>query len=180
VHVQITAGDEGTGLRDCFERLYKALGVVQEQLESSVGASFAFDPHLGYLASSPSKLGTALSVSVTAALPALASASGGAELRSVARRVGLEVAGLGEGGQVRLVNGVRAGPSEVELLLAVMTGVHTLVQLEKAAAARDRARIEVILGSLPQHWTPSSVPSMNDPRWPKTRPGYLPEMAPGG
>jgi protein-arginine kinase len=67
------------------------------------GTSFNYDRHLGYLTSCPSRLGTALAITVTARLAELAKRP--AMLDDLASRLGLKrVGGVEAGGVVRLTH----------------------------------------------------------------------------
>lgn len=169
--------------RRAFERLHGALHSLRACLEAGEGTSFAFDPQLGYLTSCPSKLGTAMRLSVTAKLPALAGHHA-LLLEAMARRLGLVATlpsasnGL-RAGEVQLSNAAVLGPSEVELLEAVVLGVHTVCEMEKAAARHDRARLDLIMAGVPQQWAPRAIPNLKDVQLPAPRPGYRPALLSG-
>lgn len=64
-HLRIISMQDGSNIRQVFERLMKAL----ERFENV--AKFAYDDHLGYITSCPTNLGTAMRASVHLKLPLL-------------------------------------------------------------------------------------------------------------
>lgn len=195
-HLQVGVGQAGPNLRRAFDRVHSALHCIQRCLEDGDGSSFAFDPQLGYLTTCPSKVGTAMSLAVTARLPELATRQGQL-LQSLAVRLGLRAEVLKKNSasaaqptsgqtaaaaapcEVRLCNRSLLGHSEVELLESVLVGVHTLIEVEKAAARGDRLRMDALIGTVPRQWAPRTVPNLKALRLPAPKQHYAPTLVTG-
>ena len=69
-HVRIISIQKGGNIGDTFDRFCRGIKELETEL-SHVGKSFMWNSHLGYLATCPSNLGTAMKVSVQIKLPRL-------------------------------------------------------------------------------------------------------------
>lgn len=127
--LRIISMQEGGGVREVFERLSRAITMLQQQLQ------FAYTEHLGYLSSCPTNLGTAMRASVHVKLPKLAKNE--AKLKRICKELKLSLRGIdgehsdSKGGVYDISNKQRLGISEVEAANLLIRGVGTLIMLEK-------------------------------------------------
>jgi creatine kinase len=84
-HLRLISLQKGDDVFTAFENFAKAMTSVERGLEQQ-GYSFAHSPHLGYISSCPSNLGTGLRASVMLRIPLLA---GQSRFQQVCRNLGL-------------------------------------------------------------------------------------------
>lgn len=127
--LRIISMQQGAGFLETFMRFALLVNSLEQRLE------FAFDPHLGYLSSCPTNLGTAMRASVHVKLPKLL-ASG--KLNDLGKQYGLSVRGIhGEhsesvGGVVDISNKQRLGITEVGGVAKMYDGLVRLLKEEDA------------------------------------------------
>ena len=129
-HLRIISIETGSDLASVFQRLGRAVRILETQL------TFARSPGLGFLTYCPSNLGTTLRASVHISLPHATTAT----LKERAEPLGLQVRGAGGehtdtevGGVWDLSNVRRLGVTEAELVRGVYTAVDKLIQNSKLA-----------------------------------------------
>jgi arginine kinase len=128
--LRIISMQMGAGFLETFTRFALLVNSLEQRLE------FAFDPHLGYLSSCPTNLGTAMRASVHVKLPKLL-ASG--RLNDLGKQYGLSIRGIhGEhsesvGGVVDISNKRRLGITEVGGVALMYEGLVRLLKEEDQA-----------------------------------------------
>ena len=127
--LKVISMEEGCDFHAVFTRLSKACGKIQEHAE------FAHSPHLGYITTRPSTLGTGLRVSILIRLPRLEEHR--KEFRAITERYSISFrAVIVSSGQphdnlYELSNRKRLGASEVELVQDMYDAVKELIALER-------------------------------------------------
>ncbi|EPQ01490.1 Creatine kinase B-type [Myotis brandtii] len=120
-------------MKEVFTRFCNGLTQI-EGLFKSKNYEFMWNPHLGYILTCPSNLGTGLRAGVHIKLPHLSKHDKFAE---VLKRLRLQKRGTGGvdtaavGGVFDISNADRLGFSEVELVQMVVDGVKLLIEMEK-------------------------------------------------
>ena len=127
-HLRIISIESGSDLASVFQRLGRAVSILEKKL------TFARNPSLGFLTYCPSNLGTTLRASVHISLPHVTTAS----LRDKAGPLGLQVRGAGgehtdteAGGVWDLSNVRRLGVTETELVRGVYSAVTKIIDEEE-------------------------------------------------
>lgn len=127
--LRIISMQEGGGILVVFERLVKALSLLEKNL------SFIFDKKLGYITSCPSNLGTAMRASVHIKLPKLSKKH--EDFKALADKFHLQIRGThgehseSEGGIYDISNKRRLGLTEVECVQGLYDGVKAMIEKEK-------------------------------------------------
>jgi protein-arginine kinase len=130
-HLRIISMQKGGNIREVFDRLSRLVTAIEEKLP------FAYSDTLGYLSSCPTNLGTVMRASVHVKLPRSIKLP---EFKKECADMGLSVRGNdgehseSKGGIVDISNKRRLGISEVEGVLAVASGVSSLMEDEKELA----------------------------------------------
>ena len=118
----------GGDIHEVFERLTRAIKIIEQSL------TFAFNDHLGFIASCPSNLGTSMRASVHIKIPLASQQDNFAALMD---EYGLSVRGIhGEhsesaGGVYDISNKRRLGVTEVECVQGLYDGVLKLIKIEQ-------------------------------------------------
>ena len=125
--LRIISMESGNDLKSVFSRLSRAITTLEKKL------AFAYSDRLGYLASCPSNLGTAMRASFHMRLP---KTSARPDFKEIAAKMGLSVRGVhgehseSEGGIFDISNKRRLGITEVEAVNALYEGARFLLELE--------------------------------------------------
>lgn len=134
-----------------LEAAWTQVSAMDDALENDL--DFAFDPHLGYMTTCPSNVGTGMRASVMLHLPALALMNALDTIKSqIAGQVGLAVRGLyGEGSGIQgnllqISNQISLGPSEEDLVAKVRGITERIVEQEHNARQRLRREFSAQLG----------------------------------
>merc|ERR1719431_2186600 len=138
--LRIISMQKGGDVKAVFERLSRALQVVQQSVQKESGRDFMLDPKYGYIHSCPTNLGTGMRASVHVDLPGWTKA-GLYALQVRCEELHLQPRGTrGEsGGQTGITydisNKHRLGYSEVQLVQKMIDGVNTLWKEDKEILA---------------------------------------------
>jgi protein-arginine kinase len=125
--LRIISMQEGGDIAQVFKRLVTGIQALEQEI------SFQFNPHLGYISSCPTNLGTALRASVHIKLPRLSQSN---DFKKTCADLELSIRGIhGEhsestGGVWDISNKRRLGLTEVACVLTLYNGVKKLIQLE--------------------------------------------------
>ncbi len=128
--LRIISMQMGGDIKEVFVRLTTAI----KEIEKSV--NFAYNPHIGYITSCPTNLGTAMRASVHIALPKLAKDMN--LFKSITDKYHLQIRGIhgehskSEGGVYDISNKRRLGVTEVECVQDMYDGVVALIAKEKS------------------------------------------------
>ena len=131
--LRIISMQKGGDIKEVFTRLVLAIGEIEKKVP------FSFSPHLGYLTSCPTNLGTAMRASVHIALPKLAKDMD--TFKAIAQKHHLQIRGVhgehskSEGGVYDISNKRRLGISEVQCVQEMYDGVVALIAEEKLIAS---------------------------------------------
>lgn len=132
-HTRVISMEKGGNMQRVFERFCTGLKQVEDQIKGK-GWEFMWNPHLGYILTCPSNLGTGLRAGVHVRLPHLAKE---ARFGSILKGLQLQKRGTGgvdsacDGDTFDISNSDRLGKSEVELVQLVIDGVNTLIEMDK-------------------------------------------------
>eukprot|EP01048_Picozoa_sp_COSAG05_P015636 COSAG05_NODE_1905_length_3849_cov_524.588533_2_plen_557_part_00 len=142
-HLRIMCMKKGTVLNDVFDRLKRALDVV-EGIQSIGG--FAISEDYGVVTSCPTNLGTGMRASLRIALPQLTSGGSDEKVKEIATPLGLSVRGLGgqhtpigSDGTVDVSPSARFCITEAEIITALYRGIESLQAAEVALASAKQA-----------------------------------------
>jgi adenylate kinase len=139
-HAQLLVTHEGGDVVDAFTRFCSFASFFEWSLEED-GMKVMWDERLGYIASSPANIGTAMIASATVVLPGFAARptvllsrlAAGLNLRVLTATVPDEqraATGQANGQRFRLTTHQRVGISEVAIMQSLVDGVHKLLQYE--------------------------------------------------
>ncbi|NXS94341.1 KCRB kinase, partial [Jacana jacana] len=132
-HLRVISMQKGGNMKEVFTRFCTGLTQI-ENLFKSKNYEFMWNPHLGYILTCPSNLGTGLRAGVHIKLPNLGKHE---KFGEVLKRLRLQKRGTGGvdtaavGGVFDVSNADRLGFSEVELVQMVVDGVKLLTEMEK-------------------------------------------------
>ncbi|KAF1397017.1 Creatine kinase B-type, partial [Spheniscus humboldti] len=132
-HLRVISMQKGGNMKEVFTRFCTGLTQI-ETLFKSKKSEFMWNPHLGYILTCPSNLGTGLRAGVHIKLPNLGKHE---KFGEVLKRLRLQKRGTGGvdtaavGGVFDVSNADRLGFSEVELVQMVVDGVKLLIEMEK-------------------------------------------------
>ncbi|XP_016070375.1 PREDICTED: creatine kinase B-type [Miniopterus natalensis] len=132
-HLRVISMQKGGNMKEVFTRFCNGLTQI-ETLFKSKNYEFMWNPHLGYILTCPSNLGTGLRAGVHIKLPHLGKHE---KFPEVLKRLRLQKRGTGGvdtaavGGVFDVSNADRLGFSEVELVQMVVDGVKLLVEMEQ-------------------------------------------------
>ncbi len=127
--LRIISMQKGGDVLKVFSRLVKAINELEKQL------SFSYSERLGYIASCPTNLGTAMRASVHIKLPKLAEDM--SRFKAITDKYHLQIRGMnGEHSETKeaifdISNRRRLGVTEVEAVQDMIDGVEALIQMEK-------------------------------------------------
>lgn len=135
-HLRIMCMKKGAVLNEVFDRLEKAVKVVEEKIEGGC----AKDDDFGVVTSCPTNIGTGMRASVHIALPKLCADGTDTKAKAICKPLGLSVRGLGgehtaigADGTVDISPSARFCISEAEIVTALYLGVKNLkVEEDKA------------------------------------------------
>jgi len=127
---------KGTILNDVFDRLKKAVDVVEANIEGGC----AMSPDYGVVTSCPTNIGTGMRASVHIQLPNLTKDGTDTKAKAVAKPLGLSVRGkggehtpIGADGTVDISPSARFCISEAEIVTALYKGIKLLKEEEDKA-----------------------------------------------
>jgi len=127
-HMRIISMEEGDNIQEVTKRFIMACDQIQQVLKSQ-GTDFMWNPHLGFISTSPSNIGTGLRAGVLIKLPLLSSQSYFKDLlvqcKLQARRTRSE-------GIVDISNDERIGKGEIDLVNIMIEGCSKFVRWEQA------------------------------------------------
>ncbi|NWS97336.1 KCRB kinase, partial [Mionectes macconnelli] len=132
-HLRVISMQKGGNMKEVFQRFCTGLTKI-ENLFKAKNYEFMWNPHLGYILTCPSNLGTGLRAGVHIKLPHLGKHE---KFGEVLKRLRLQKRGTGGvdtaavGGVFDVSNADRLGFSEVELVQMVVDGVKLLIEMEK-------------------------------------------------
>ncbi|XP_010010425.1 PREDICTED: creatine kinase B-type isoform X1 [Nestor notabilis] len=132
-HLRVISMQKGGNMKEVFTRFCTGLTQI-ENLFKSKNHEFMWNPHLGYILTCPSNLGTGLRAGVHIKIPNLGKHE---KFGEVLKRLRLQKRGTGGvdtaavGGVFDVSNADRLGFSEVELVQMVVDGVKLLIEMEK-------------------------------------------------
>uniref|UniRef100_G1S298 Creatine kinase B-type n=1 Tax=Nomascus leucogenys TaxID=61853 RepID=G1S298_NOMLE len=132
-HLRVISMQKGGNMKEVFTRFCTGLTQI-ETLFKSKDYEFMWNPHLGYILTCPSNLGTGLRAGVHIKLPHLGKHE---KFSEVLKRLRLQKRGTGGvdtaavGGVFDVSNADRLGFSEVELVQMVVDGVKLLIEMEQ-------------------------------------------------
>ncbi|NXG14989.1 KCRB kinase, partial [Grallaria varia] len=132
-HLRVISMQKGGNMKEVFSRFCTGLTKI-ESLFKAKNYEFMWNPHLGYILTCPSNLGTGLRAGVHIKLPNLGKHE---KFGEVLKRLRLQKRGTGGvdtaavGGVFDVSNADRLGFSEVELVQMVVDGVKLLTEMEK-------------------------------------------------
>ncbi|NXR92130.1 KCRB kinase, partial [Hypocryptadius cinnamomeus] len=132
-HLRVISMQKGGNMKEVFSRFCTGLTKI-ESLFKAKNYEFMWNPHLGYILTCPSNLGTGLRAGVHIKLPHLGKHE---KFGEVLKRLRLQKRGTGGvdtaavGGVFDVSNADRLGFSEVELVQMVVDGVKLLIEMEK-------------------------------------------------
>ncbi|NXG11063.1 KCRB kinase, partial [Sakesphorus luctuosus] len=132
-HLRVISMQKGGNMKEVFRRFCTGLTKI-ENLFKAKSYEFMWNPHLGYILTCPSNLGTGLRAGVHIKLPNLGKHE---KFGEVLKRLRLQKRGTGGvdtaavGGVFDVSNADRLGFSEVELVQMVVDGVKLLIEMEK-------------------------------------------------
>lgn len=124
-HLSLIAMQKGDDLQAAFATLCSGEHALELALQQE-GYAFARSDRLGFLTTSPERLGTALTVSVTLKVPELAARS---DLSQLCASFGLTVVSKGAGGNLEVANSATLGVSEAAVVRSVADGVRKLLDV---------------------------------------------------
>lgn len=128
--MRIISMQQGGDVYAVFSRLVNAVGQISRTLD------FAYSEHLGYIASCPTNLGTAMRASVHIALPLLGKEK--ERFKAITEQYHLQIRGVhgehseSEGGVYDVSNKRRLGITEVQAVQDLIDGVAALIEEEKS------------------------------------------------
>ena len=127
--LRIISMQQGGDIKQVFSRLCEAVALIGKELE------FAYNDHIGFVASCPTNLGTAMRASVHIKLPKLATDMDA--FNTIADKHKLQIRGIhgehseSEGGVYDISNKRRLGITEVEAVQDLYDGVVALIAAEE-------------------------------------------------
>ena len=132
--LRIISMQPGSNIKQVFQRLLDALSKIEKV------AKFAQDPHLGYITSCPTNLGTAMRASVHIHLPNLGNKANKAEFEGIADKFNVQIRGAhGEhtetdDGIFDISNKRRLGITMTSLVQDMYNGVKAMIKREMELA----------------------------------------------
>ncbi|NXY02005.1 KCRB kinase, partial [Pteruthius melanotis] len=132
-HLRVISMQKGGNMKEVFTRFCTGLTKI-ESLFKAKNYEFMWNPHLGYILTCPSNLGTGLRAGVHIKIPHLGKHE---KFGEVLKKLRLQKRGTGGvdtaavGGVFDVSNADRLGFSEVELVQMVVDGVKLLIEMEK-------------------------------------------------
>jgi creatine kinase len=138
-HIRCISMKNGGDVKEVFTRWASAIASIEKTLNEA-GYKYAYNEHLGYIATCPSNCGTGLRASVMLKLPKLYKKMGVVALEEMVDAMGLQARGSrgehsppGPNGEFDISNKGRIGASEVQLVQRMIDGVDKLIDMEEKA-----------------------------------------------
>jgi protein-arginine kinase len=132
-HLRIMCMKKGTILNEVFDRLKKAVDVVESKIEGGC----AISPDFGVVTSCPTNIGTGMRASLHLAIPNLCADGTEKKAKLIAKPLGLSVRGMGgehtpigKDGTVDISPSARFCITEAEIVTALYKGVKLLKEEE--------------------------------------------------
>ncbi len=128
--LRIISMQMGGDIKEVFTRLATAISEIEKKVK------YSYSPHIGYITSCPTNLGTAMRASVHIALPKLATDMDA--FKAITDKHHLQIRGIhgehseSEGGVYDISNRRRLGVTEVECVQDMYDGVVALIAKEKS------------------------------------------------
>jgi len=140
--VSMQQGDQGTGGNDMvkvFERFCTAIDAVEAGMKKD-GYEYMYSPHLGYILTCPSNLGTGIRCGCHVKIPLLSKHPKFGELLEKLRLQkrgtgGVDTSSGADDGWFDISNSDRIGKSELQLVQEACNGINLFVQMEKELSA---------------------------------------------
>ena len=138
-HTRVISMQKGGNMKEVFTRFCDGLNKFEAAMKEK-NKEFMWNPHLGFVLTCPSNLGTGLRAGVHLKIPLLCKHM---KFESTLKLLRLQKRGTGgvdtaaEGGVFDISNADRLGFSEVELVQNVVDGVKLLIKMEKALEAGE-------------------------------------------
>lgn len=133
-HMRIVSMQKGDDIKEVVARFIRACNGVQKVLKAE-GYDFMHSPHLGYILTCPSNLGTGLRAGAMMLIPNLSSHP---KFKEVVRAMGLQARGgrgvdsAAVGGKFDISNADRIGRGEVDLVNIMIEGCAQCIRWEMA------------------------------------------------
>jgi len=128
-HLRIMCMRKGTILNEVFDRLKKAVDIVESLIEGGC----AISPDFGVVTSCPTNIGTGMRASVHLAIPGLTADGTDKKAKQIAKPLGLSVRGMGgehtpigKDGTVDISPSARFCITEAQIVTALYKGVRLL------------------------------------------------------
>jgi len=142
--ISMQQGDQGTGGNDMmkvFERFCTAINTVENEMKKD-GYEYMYSPHLGYILTCPSNLGTGIRCGCHVKLPLLSKHPRFSELLSKLRLQkrgtgGVDTSSGADDGWFDISNNDRIGKSELQLVQEACNGIQLFIEMEKKLAAGE-------------------------------------------
>jgi len=142
--VSMQQGEQGTGGNDMvkvFERFCTAIDAVETEMKRD-GYEYMYSPHLGYILTCPSNLGTGIRCGCHVKIPLLSKHPKFDELLAKLRLQkrgtgGVDTSSGADDGWFDISNSDRIGKSELQLVQEACNGIKLFVQMEKALTGGD-------------------------------------------
>jgi len=142
--ISMQQGDQGTGGNDMmkvFERFCTAINTVEEEMKKD-GYEYMYSPHLGYILTCPSNLGTGIRCGCHVKLPLLSKHVSFSKLLAKLRLQkrgtgGVDTASGADDGWFDISNNDRIGKSELQLVQEACNGIQLFIEMEKKLAAGE-------------------------------------------
>jgi len=142
--VSMQQGDQGTGGNDMmkvFERFCTTINTVEEEMKKD-GYEYMYSPHLGYILTCPSNLGTGIRCGCHVKIPLLSKHDSFDQLLSKLRLQkrgtgGVDTASGADDGWYDISNNDRIGKSELQLVQEACNGIQLFIQMEKKLTAGE-------------------------------------------
>jgi len=140
--VSMQQGDQGTGGHDMvkvFERFCTAIDSVEAEMKKD-GYEYMYSPHLGYILTCPSNLGTGIRCGCHVKLPLLSKHESFPDLLAKLRLQkrgtgGVDTASGADDGWFDISNNDRIGKSELQLVQEACNGINLFIKMEKELTA---------------------------------------------
>nr|CAB3231430.1 creatine kinase B-type [Phallusia mammillata] len=144
-HLRVISMEKGGNMNAVFKRWCTGLQLVEKHMKES-GYEYMWNPHLGYILTCPSNLGTGVRAGVHLKIPKLSQQP---KFDEILKKLRLQKRGTGgvdtasTDGTFDISNADRLGFSEVELVQMVIDGVEFMIDLEKKLEKGESIEAEV-------------------------------------
>jgi len=142
--ISMQQGEQGTGGNDMmkvFERFCTAINTVEEEMKKD-GYEYMYSPHLGYILTCPSNLGTGIRCGCHCRIPLLSKHASFDKLLGNLRLQkrgtgGVDTASGADDGWFDISNNDRIGKSELQLVQEACNGIQLFIEMEKKLTAGE-------------------------------------------